>query len=63
MVTGARYTRMCTEWMLACPALPGESLRGHHAPRHRFLLGHSLCPATRPLAVSALPASVLTDRQ
>ncbi len=31
--------------------------------RHRFLLRHSLCPATRPLAVSALPASVLTDRQ
>ena len=30
--------------------------------RHRFLLRHSLCPATRPLAVSALPASVLTDR-
>ena len=24
--------RMCTEWMLACPALPGESPRGHHAP-------------------------------
>ena len=23
---------MCTERMLACPALPGESLRGHHAP-------------------------------
>jgi len=30
--------------------------------RHRFPLRHSLCPATRPLAVSALPASVLTDR-
>src|SRR5437016_8960359 len=30
--TAARYTRMCTEPMLACPALPGESLRGHHAP-------------------------------
>src|SRR5207245_2270456 len=30
--------------------------------RHRFLLRHSLCSATRPLAVSALPASVLTDR-
>ena len=30
--------------------------------RHRLLLRHPLCPATRPLAVSALPASVLTDR-
>ena len=30
--------------------------------RHRFLPRHSLCPATRPLAVSALPADVLTDR-
>jgi hypothetical protein len=38
---------MRTEWMLACPALPGESLRGHHAPsRHRFLL--SLDPPTIP---------------
>ena len=27
-----RYTRTCTEWMLTCPALPGESPRGHHAP-------------------------------
>ena len=39
-VTAARYTRMCTQWMLACPALPGESLRGHHAPAIA-----SCCPA------------------
>ena len=53
---------MCTEWMLACPALPGESLRGHYAPAIASCSGIHSARLTRPAAVSALQASVLTDR-
>jgi hypothetical protein len=61
-VTGARYTRMRTEWMPACPALPAESQRGHYAPAIASCSGIHSARLTRPAAVSAWPASVLTDR-
>ena len=54
---------MCTEWMLACPALPGESLRGHHAPAIASCSGiRSARPHGRWPCQPGLTASVLTDR-
>jgi hypothetical protein len=49
--SGCWRVRHCPEKACAVITLPP-----------RFLLRHSLRPATRPPAVSALPASVLTDR-